>query len=139
MRLPAPEDRYPSSDDYQRLVPLRIPGGWQVAINKLRAGMDVDLATVGGSSQFYAINPGTRFCIDVEFLPEFDPAGRFHLTVLYEPWPRTERGRRWTHTPFMLTAHAQQVHHAEVEDYRALLETLEHWIARCTVWTKEAG
>lgn len=137
MRVPAPEDRYPSSDDYLRLVPLRIPGGWQVAINKLRAGLDFDLTTVGGSSHFYAINPGTRFCIDVEFLPEFDPAGSFHLTVLYEPWPRTERGRRRTDKPFMLTAQAQQVHHVEVKDYGALLENLEHWIARCTVWTKE--
>lgn len=131
------EEHYPSSDDYLLLEPLRLPGGWHVAINKLRRGMASDLGSVGGSSQFYATNPGTRFCIDVEFLPEFDSAGSFHLTVLYEPWPRTNQGRRRKDLPFAVTSRAQPVHHAETRSYQTLIESLEHWIARCSVWAME--
>ncbi|MBX9460154.1 MAG: hypothetical protein KL785_02485 [Brevundimonas sp.] len=77
---------------YRELQPLRLPSGWRVGLNELYVGMDADLGEVGGSSVFNATNEGRRFNIDIEFRPEFDPEGAFHLTVLYQPWPRTERG-----------------------------------------------
>src|SRR5690606_16421097 len=75
--------------------------------------------------------------IDVEVRPEFDPAGAFHLTVLYAPWPRTERGRRRQGEPLRFGLEAETVHVFETRSYEALVAELERWIARCTVWTRE--
>lgn len=137
MALSAEEDLYPRSPDYLELVPLRLPGGWTVGVNKLRVGMDADLSQVGGSTQFHAVNPGTRFDVDVEFTPEFDPAGAFVLTVGYQPWPRTPNGRRRKDAPFALDAGSELVHRFERRSFPDLIRELEHWIARCTVWTRE--
>lgn len=139
MTRPSAETNYPQSEAFRRLQRLRIPGGWHLAINKLADDMPANLGDVGGSSQFHATNAGTRFNIDVEFIPEFDPIGAFHLSVWYQPWPRTERGRRRKDVPFAMTAEAQLVHHLETASYDDLVEQLEHWIARCTVWVREGS
>lgn len=135
--LPRDEDLYPRSRDWQELIPLRIPGGWTVSINKLRHGMDADLTQVGGSSQFHAVNPSTRFNLDVEFMPAFDPSGAFVLTVGYQPWPRTPAGRRRKDAPFVMDADSELIHRFETRDLADLLRELDHWIARCTVWVRE--
>lgn len=133
------QDHYPGSPAHLELQPLRIPAGWTIGWMTLRTGMATDLDGIGGSSVFNATNPGRRFNIDIEFRPEFDPEGAFHLTVLYQPWPRSERGRRLKHEPFALTADAETVHTFETRSYPALIAELEHWIARCTVWEREGG
>lgn len=130
-------DRYPDSPAYRGMQPLRIPSGWTIGWNTLDVGMAENLAGIGGSSQFNATNRGTRFNIDVEFLPEFDPAGAFHITIIYQPWPRSEKGRRMKNGPFAFDADAEVVHHFETRSYPALIQELELWIARCTVWVKE--
>jgi hypothetical protein len=129
---------YPNSPAYLELQPLRIPAGWTIGWNALRSGMDADLAEVG-SSVFHATNAGRRFNIDIEFNPEFDRDGAFHLTVMYQPWPRSERGRRLKDAPFAFGADAEVVHAFETKSYAALIGELEHWIARCTVWDREGG
>ena len=88
------QELFPNSPAYRELQPLRIPAGWLIGWNQLDIGLDADLTGVGGSSVFNATNEGRRFNIDIEFRPEFDPDGSFHLTVIYQPWPRTERGHR---------------------------------------------
>jgi hypothetical protein len=137
VRVTPYEDFYPDSPAYRELVSLRIPGGWTVGINKLRVGMDADLTEVGGSSQFYASNPGRRFDIDVEFTPEFDPEGVFVMSVGYQPWPRSPNGRRRKDVPFAFDGHAELVHRFETRSFPELIRELEHWIARCTVWVRE--
>lgn len=137
MTFPRFEDQYPDSPAFRDLPPLRIPAGWRIGWNTLQAGMHDDLTGVGGSSVFNATNEGRRFNIDVEFRPEFDPEGSFHLIVAYQPWPRTERGRRRNEAPFAFDAHAREVHRQEIRSYAELLERLEHWIARCSVWAIE--
>lgn len=99
--------------------------------------MDPASGELGGSSLFYATNAGRRFNIDVEFRPEFDPGGAFHMTILYAPWPRTERGRRRQGEPLVFGLEAEEVHAFETRSYEALVVELEHWIARCTIWTRE--
>lgn len=116
---------------------LRVPGGWYVQINKLNTASRAENGDFGGSSLFYAVNEMRRFVIDVEFVPEFDPQGSFCLTVLYQPWPRTERGRRRTGEPFRLGVDQEEVHGFETASYPQLVEALEHWIARCSSWTRE--
>lgn len=131
------EDAYPDSPAYRELQPLRIPSGWMVSWNTLHVLMDTDLTGPGGSSLFNATNEGRRFNIEVEFRPEFDPNGSFHLVVIYQPWPRSERGRRRNDVAFAFGADAQTVHEFETRSYAALITELEHWIARCTVWQRE--
>jgi hypothetical protein len=131
------EDFFPKSPAYLELQPLRIPPGWSIGWNELRVTMDADRDGIGGSSVFTATNEGRRFNIDIAFSPEFDPEGAFYLTVIYQPWPRTERGRRRQDVAFAFDADAETVHEFETRSYPALIAALEHWIARCTIWTRE--
>lgn len=130
---------FPNSPAYRELQPLRIPAGWLIGWNQLDIGMDADLADVGGSSVFNATNEGRRFNIDIEFRPEFDPEGAFHLTVIYQPWPRTGRGRRREDVPFAFDGDAETVHQFETRSYPDLVAELEHWIARCSLWQREGN
>lgn len=130
-------DSFHKAPGYAGLQPLRIPGGWMVGWNTLYATSRADQGEFGGSTLFHAVHEGRRFNIDVEFRPEFDPEGAFHLTVLYQPWPRTERGRRRKEVPFQFDMDAEVVHQSETRDFAALVEALEEWIARCSVWVKE--
>lgn len=139
MSLPPFEDLYPRSKAYLELPPLRIPTGWTIGWNSLDIGMAASLDGIGGSSVFTATHEQRRFNIDIEFRPEFDPDGAFHLAVKYQPWPRSERGRRRKDVPFALGMDAETVHEFETRSYAALITELEHWIARCTVWTREGG
>lgn len=133
------EDLYPKSKAYLELQPLRIPTGWTIGWNQLDVSMRTDRGGIGGSSVFTATHVGTRFNIDIEFRPEFDPEGAFQLTVTYQPWPRTERGRRRQDVPFAFGVDRQIVHEFETRSYADLVAELEHWIARCTVWTREGN
>jgi hypothetical protein len=139
MKFQTFEDAYPGSPAFQGLPRLRMPSGWTIGWNALDASMETDLSGIGGSSVFNATNKGRRFNIDIMFRPEFDPAGSFHLIVIYQPWPRTERGRRRNGVPFAFDDTAEEVHRFETRSYAELLEHLEHWIARCTVWTREGN
>ncbi|MGH7025816.1 hypothetical protein [Brevundimonas sp.] len=139
MQPPHFHELYPHSRAYLELQPLRIPAGWRIGWNTLDVGMAADRGGIGGSSVFSATNEGRRFYIDVEFSPEFDPEGAFYLTVTYQPWPRSDRGRRRNDVPFALDAEAQKVHEFETRSYAALIAALEHWIARCTVWEREGN
>lgn len=102
MSLPPFEDLYPRSKAYLELPPLRIPTGWTIGWNALDIGMAASLDGIGGSSVFTATHVQRRFNIDIEFRPEFDPEGAFHLEVKYQPWLRSERGRRRKDVPFAL-------------------------------------
>lgn len=119
------------------LQPLRIPAGWKVEWNTLYATSSVERGEFGGSSVFLAMNEGRRFCITVEFRPEFDPNGHFSLLVEYQPWPRTENGRRKVDNPFKFDSSAEIVHSSETKSYSELVEHLEEWIGRCSIWAKE--
>ena len=133
------QDDFSNAPGYRGLQPLRIPAGWRVGWNTLYATSSVANGDFGGSSLFYAENPARRFAIDVEFRPEFDPDGHFHLIVVHQPWPRTERGRRRKETEFRFDMQAETVHTFETRDYAELVEQLEAWIARCSVWVREGN
>ena len=133
------QQSYQTSLAYQELQPLRIPAGWTVRWNTLRAGLDASLGNIGGSSIFTATNAGRRFQIDVEFRPEFDPNGSFNLFVQYQPWPRSEGGRRIKTEALTFNVDAEIVHEFQSRSYSALVDELEHWIARCTVWEREGS
>lgn len=137
MRRATYHEGFSSSRAYQEMQPLRIPAGWSIGWNTLNVGMAENHEGIGGSSTFNATNQGRRFNIDVEYRPEFDPEGAFHLTVIYQPWPRSERGRRLTTEPFRFDGNAETVHHSETRSYAELVARLEHWIACCTVWERE--
>lgn len=137
MSLPPFEDLYPKSRAYQDLQPLRIPAGWSIGVNELDVSMRADINAVGGTCVFHATNEGRRFNIDVERRPESDPEGAVYLTVTYQPWPRTERGRRRQDVPFAFDGDAETVHEFATRSYPDLIAELEHWIARCSVWTRE--
>ena len=128
---------YSKSADFLELQPLRIPAGWSVGWNTLSTTSKVEDGDFGGSCVFNAVNRGRRFCIDVEFRPEFDPSGQFYLTVTYQPWSRTERGRRKDDEPVQFDGNAEIVHTAETRMYSELVSELETWIARCTTWVRE--
>lgn len=119
------------------LQPLRIPAGWTIGWNTLYATARAENGDFGGSTLFSATNEGRRFWIDVEFRPEFDPGGAFHLAVMYQPWPRTGRGRRRHGVPFRFDADAEIVHRFETRSYRELVDQLEAWINRCSGWVRE--
>jgi hypothetical protein len=131
------EDAYPNSPAYRGLQRLRIPTGWLINWNELNTDFKVENGDFGGSSTFCASHEGRRFIIDVEFRPECDPTGRFILSVIYVPYPRTERGARRKHVPFARGVDDRTVHSFETRSYDELIEHLEHWIARCTVWVIE--
>ncbi|WHU03356.1 hypothetical protein [Sphingomonas sp. NIBR02145] len=125
--------------DYAELTPLRIPAGWSIGWNQLHRDKRVEDGDFGGSSVFYATNPGRRFVIDVEFRPEHNPDGHFELTVQYQPWPRDARGRRQNDAPFAFDANAKLMHSIETRSYAELIEQLETWLARCTIWSVEGN
>ena len=133
-----PEDAFPNSPYMRGLPPLRVPSGWQIAINDLDINARPEEGGFSGSSLFLAVNEGRRFIIDVMFRPEFDPNGSFILEVRYRPWPRTEKGRRRNDIPFeQAPVDDQIVHTFETRLMPELIEQLQHWIARCSVWTIE--
>lgn len=120
-----------------KLQPLRIPAGWFINWNTLEevtSGTD-DLA-YGGSSVFMATHEARRFVIDVEWRPEFDPEGRFRMTVQYAPWERTERGRRHTDAPLHFRD-AELVHEFETRSQQELAAELDQWLERCAGWLRE--
>jgi len=128
---------YSKSADFRELQPLRIPAGWSIGWNNLSTTSRVEDGDFGGSSIFHATNSGRRFSIDVEFRPEFDPSGQFYITVSYQPWPRTDAGKRLLDAPVEFDARAEIVHTAETRVYSELITQVETWIARCTTWVRE--
>ena len=139
MSVPPVQDRYPHSKAFMGLPPLRLPSGWTVSINNLHEDFDVEARQIGGASLFIAWNEGRRFRIEAVFQPEFDPEGVFVLTVTYQPWQRADGGRRRNDLPIVFGPDEQIVHVLETRSYRELIAELEHWIARCTVWTLEGS
>jgi hypothetical protein len=121
------------------LQPLRIPAGWAIGWNSLYANLRADRGAFGGSSLFNATHAARRFYIDVAFRPEFDPAGRFHLAVDYQPWPRTARGARRSDVPLRFDGDAETVHQGETASFEELVDMLEAWLARCAGWTREGN
>jgi hypothetical protein len=107
-----------------------------IGINSLYVGLD-DPDMVLGSSVFLAWNKGRRFKIEIDWLPERDPNGRFVLTVGYQPWPRNERGRRRQDVPFEFGEDEEVVGVVETRSYTELLSELERWMDRCTTWCRE--
>lgn len=99
----------------------------------------VENGDFGGSSIFAATNDGRRFNIDVTFAPEFDPSGKFQLIVLYQPWPRTARGKRIQGLAFQFDDNAEEVHRFETNSFAELVAELEGWIARCSVYVREGN
>lgn len=133
------DELFAQSQAFRSIVPLRIPGGWRIAINDLRRGWpdedDLDL----GSTIFHAVNEERRFSVDVEYRRESSVTG-FVLTIEYEPWGRDARGRRLrTGTPFRFTAAAETIETMNTPDFETMLGMLEYWIARCTLWTREGS
>jgi hypothetical protein len=128
---------FEKSPGYLGFQPLRIPSGWCIEWNALYASHSIEAGDFGGSTVFSATNRGMRFNVDVAFRPEFDPNGHFELTVTYQPWPRNERGRRRRDIAFAFDANAKIVHSSQIQSFAALVEQLEIWIARCSVWVKE--
>ncbi|MDP3368358.1 MAG: hypothetical protein Q8M32_00745 [Brevundimonas sp.] len=110
-----------------------------IGINSLNDDMDSDAGGICGTILFLAWNNGRRFKIEVICEPELDPNGSFLMTVLYQPWPRTDRGRRRQDLPFEFDKNEQTIHTFETRSYRELLPELERWIARCTVWMREGN
>ena len=129
--------RVPACGADLRMQPLRIPAGWHVTWNTLYVPAPGEEADFGGSSIFHAVNEGRRFVIDVMFRPEFDPDGPFHLAVTYQPWPRTERGRRRTAVPLRIGEDAESVHDFETRSFQELVAELESGIGRCSGWQRE--
>jgi len=119
------------------LPPLRIPSGWLININDLSMDARPENGDVGGSILFLATDEGGRFTIEINIKPEFDPAGRFIMEVHYWPWPRTEKGRRRNNVPFASLTENKLVHTFETRSMVELVEQLQHWIARCSVWVIE--
>lgn len=127
---------YADTPHYRNLQPLRIEGGWTVGWNTLYVDLDPNAGDLGGSWIFHAFHEGRRFIIEVMFRPEFDPNGSFVLEVTYVPYLRTENGRR-RDVPFARHAGDQTMHSFQTRSYPELIEHLEQWIARCSIWTVE--
>lgn len=121
------------------LPALRIPAGWNISWNNINVNWKREQGGLGGSSLYYAVNQGTRFIIDVMFRPEFDPNGVFLLQVIYVPWPRTEKGRRRKDVPFAEAENSEVVHEFETRSMDEMVEQLQHWIARCSIWMREGN
>lgn len=131
------EDSYPGSRAFLELPLLRIPSGWRIGINELSSHMESDRCILG-SILFSATKPTRRFHIEVTIWPEQDPAAEFWLRVTYAPWPRSDRGRRIKDRPLTFLD-GEIVHEFSTESYSDLIAELQHWIARCTVWTREGN
>lgn len=131
-----PKKNYADTPHYRNLQPLRLEAGWSVGWNTLYTDLDPSAGDLGGSSLLYLANEGRRFIIDVMFRPEFDPNGRFIIEVTYVPYLRTEQGRR-RDVPFARHAGDQVVHTFETRSYAELIDHLEQWIARCSIWVIE--
>lgn len=133
-----PTDEFVNSPYMRGLPPLRIPAGWTIAWNNIDVNRKLEDGAPGGSTLFYAVNEGGRFLIDVMFRPEFDPNGSFILEVSYRPWPRTEKGRRRKDVPFKECGGDDKVVHTfETRSMTEMVEELQRWIARCSIWTIE--
>lgn len=120
------------------LQPLRIPAGWLIQWNTLEE-IDPEQGIsegYGGSSIFLATNETRRFRIDVEWRPEFDPEGRFHMRVDYAPWERTDRGARRSDLPLHFR-HAELIHEYATRSQAELVRELDAWLWRCAIWMRE--
>ena len=135
---PIPADRISEPRSVSDLQPLRIPAGWTIGWNSLYASSRAENGEFGGSSLFNATHPGRRFNVDVAFEPEFDPAGEFQLVVTYQPWPRTESGRR-KREPFRFDGQSEVVHSFATKSFPKLVAELERWILHCSSWSREAN
>lgn len=122
-----------------KLQPLRILAGWQVNWHTL---MELDptpenfqahAACFSGSSLFLATNEVRRSNVDVEWRPEYDPNGRYVLTVQYVPWPRTPNGKRRKGVPLDF-ADAEVVHKFETTSREELVNELEDVFLRVLDW-----
>lgn len=116
------------------LLPLRVPAGWIIDWNTL---MEVEPTAdavargfFGGSSLFQATHIHRRFAIDVEWRPEDDPVGSYHLTVLYAPWERTEKGHRVKSGDLRFDWN-QPYHEFRTSSRPELVQELEEWLRRC--------
>ena len=119
------------------LQPLRIPPGWLIGWNKL-VELDPTEANVaaglfGGSSLFGATNEKRRLTVDVEWVPEDDPAGEYHLRVERASWERTERGRRRKDVPLHF-GNAQIVHEFRTRSRVELVQELEGVLLNSDQW-----
>jgi hypothetical protein len=118
------------------LAPLRIPSGWLMEINSLYESADARPLPVE-MVLFSASNAGRRFRIHIDWLPQADLGESFALTVYYQPWPRNDRGRRRNDGPFAFGPNEEVVETWRTSSYSDLLDKLQHWLDRCTVWCRE--
>jgi hypothetical protein len=138
MYSPLTDKHFATSENTLELERLRVPSGWLIGMNRLYVGLD------GGSDGlgpllFCARHEGRRFGLNVDWLPEFDADGSFHLTVTYQPWPRDERGRRRKNVPFAFDGDERTVHAFETQSYPELLKELERCLDRCRMWMIEGN
>lgn len=130
--MPSPSSPLPP------LQPLRVPAGWFINWNTLEEtdAVDAEGGAFGGSSLFMATHEQMRYRIDVEWRPEFDPDGSYHLTVEYAAWERSERGRRRSDVPLSFGA-AELVHRFETRSRVALVQELNTWLWRGATEVRE--
>lgn len=76
------------------------------------------------------MNEGRRLWIDVEWRPEFDPAGEYRLRLEYAPWERDARDRRRKHVPLSFRD-AEIVHEFSTRSTGRLVQELDEWLTRC--------
>lgn len=121
--------------------PLRIPPGWRIDWNTL---FEVDATEknvrggfFGGSSLFSATHEQQRLCLDVEWRPEDDPSGEYHLKVEYAPWLRTVRGRRRNDAPLDFSG-ARVVHEIRTSDRAELVRELEAALVARREWIEHS-
>lgn len=120
------------------LAPLRVPSGWMIEINGLYEGLEQDNPSVA-LVMFSARHEGRRFRIQVDALPERDHDGGVVLVVYYQPWPRTDRGRRRRDVPFAFGPDEETVEIFRTRSYGELLDRLHYWLDRCAVWCREGN
>lgn len=73
------------------LQPLRVPAGWIIGWNTFW-DMPIPADGFGGSSLLYCLRQDRRLAVDVEWRPEFDPAGSYGFQVQRQPANREESG-----------------------------------------------
>lgn len=124
-----------------RLQPLRIHPDWTIDWN---AFFEVDptpetiaAGYFGGSSLFAAHSTDLRLAIDVEWRPEDDLEGQYHLTVYYAPWPRTETGRRRKSVPVDFR-HSKVVHSLDTQCREQVVSELEIVFAEGRKWSEKS-
>jgi hypothetical protein len=125
-----------------KLQPLRIPTGWHIVWNTLfevdpSGGKDRQDNT-GGSSLFSVISEERRSYIEVAWRPEFDPNGCYRLIVMYSPWPRTPKGRRFKGAELEFDW-SNPIHQLETRSHAELVKELEGWLEDCPRWAYEAS